>query len=108
MPSLHAISGCDAVSAFHGIGKATWLSTIQKKEEYLDALRLLRETLEVNDSVFNTLERLVRHLYGIQTEHGINNARYKKLSQGKTPDPQQLPATYDELQQHLKRCNYQS
>ena len=24
LPSLHAISGCDAVSAFHGIGKATW------------------------------------------------------------------------------------
>ena len=31
-----AISGCDAVSAFHGIEKAFWLSTIQKKEEYLD------------------------------------------------------------------------
>ena len=24
LPSLHAISGCDAVSAFHGIGKTTW------------------------------------------------------------------------------------
>ena len=36
LPSLHAISGCDAVSAFHDIEKATWLSTIQKKEEYLD------------------------------------------------------------------------
>ena len=35
-PSLHAISGCDAVSAFHGIEKACWLSKIQKKEEYLD------------------------------------------------------------------------
>ena len=36
LPSLHAISGCDAVIAFHGIEKAFWLSTIQKKEEYLD------------------------------------------------------------------------
>ena len=25
LPSLLAISGCDAVSAFHDIGKATWL-----------------------------------------------------------------------------------
>ena len=25
LPALHDISGCDAVSAFHGIGKATWL-----------------------------------------------------------------------------------
>ena len=63
LPSLHVISGCDAVCRFHGIGKFTWLSTIQKKEEYLDALRLLGETLEVDDSVFNTFERLVCHYY---------------------------------------------
>ena len=56
-----------------------------------DALRLLGETPEVDDSVFNTIERLMCHLYGMQAEHGINNARYKKFSQGKTPDPQQLP-----------------
>ena len=68
LPSLHATSGCDAVSAFHDIGKATWLSTIQKKEEYIDAWRLLGETLEVDDSVFNTIERLVCHLYGMQME----------------------------------------
>ena len=108
LSSLRAISGCDAVSTFHGIGKATWLSTIQKKKEYLNALRLLGETLEVDDSVFNTIERLVFHLYSMQTEHGINNARYKKFSQGKTPDLQKLPPTHDELQQHVKRCNYQS
>ena len=81
---------------------------IQKKEEYLDALRLLVETLEVGDSVFNTIERLVCRLYGMQTENGINNARYKKFNQGKTPDPQQLPPTHNELKQHVKRCNYQS
>ena len=56
LPSLHPISGCDTVSAFYGIEKATWLSKIQKKEEYLDALRLLGETLELDDSVFNTIE----------------------------------------------------
>ena len=55
LPSLHAVSGCDAVNAFHGIIKATWLSTIQKKDEYMDALRLLGETLEVDFSVFNTI-----------------------------------------------------
>ena len=43
----------------------------------------------------------------MRTEHGIKNARYKKFSQGKTPDPQQLPPTHDELQQYAKRCNYQ-
>ena len=37
LPSLHAISGCDTVSAFYGIGKAKWITTVEKKEEYLDA-----------------------------------------------------------------------
>ena len=27
LPSVHAISSCDSVSAFNGIGKAKWLST---------------------------------------------------------------------------------
>ena len=108
LPSLHAFSGCDAVSPFHGTGKANWLSAIQKKEEYMYSLRLLGESPEVDDSVFNTIERLVCHLYGMPMEHRINNARYKKFSQGKTPDTQQLPPTHDELQRHVKRCNYQS
>ena len=51
-----------------------------QKEDDLDALRRLIETLKVDDSIFNTIERLVCHLYCVQKKHGINNARYKKLS----------------------------
>ena len=101
MPSLHVISGCNAVCTFHGIRKSTWLSTIQKKEECLDALRLLGETLEVDNGIFNTIERLVYHLYGKQTEHRISNAQYKKFSQGKTPNPQQLSPTHNQLQSYV-------
>ena len=71
-------------------------------------MRLLGETLELDDGVVNTIERLVCHLYGMQTEQGINNARYKKFSQGKTPDPRQLPPIHNEFQHHVQRCNYQS
>ena len=95
LPSLYAISGSDAASAFPGIGKATWLSTIQKKAEYMDALRLLRKTLEVDDSVLHTIERLMCRLYGMQTEHRIQS-RQKSRSTATTP-------THDELQQHVKR-----
>ena len=56
--------------------------------------------------MFSTLERLLCHLYGTQTVHGANNIWYKKFSQGKTPDQQQLPPTHDKLQQNVKRCNY--
>ena len=68
LSSLHTISECDTVSAFHGIGKTTWLSMIQKKEGCLEVLRQLVETLEVNSSVFNTIKSLVCHMYRRNTE----------------------------------------
>ena len=47
LPSLHATSDCDSVSAFSGTGKAGWLSALEKREEYMNAMRLLREILKV-------------------------------------------------------------
>ena len=57
LPSLHAISGCDSVNACNGIGKAKWLSTLEKREEYMNAMRLLGESLEVTESLFTIIER---------------------------------------------------
>ena len=106
--SLHAISGCDAVSAFNGIGKAKWLSTLEKQEEYMNAMRLLGESLEVTESLFAVIERMVCNLYGMPEESDINIASYKKVCRAKTPEPHQLPPTKDELLQHVKQVNCQS
>ena len=51
LSSLHAFSGCDAVSAFNGIGKIKWLSAVEKREEFMDAMRLLGESLQINESL---------------------------------------------------------
>ena len=96
LPSLHAISGCDSVSAFHGLGKGKWLSTLSKKEEYVEAMRLLGESLQINENLFCTIERMVCHLYGMPEEHDIDNARYKIFCRSKTPEPYQLPPTKDD------------
>ena len=40
---LPAISDCDAVSALNEIGKLKWLSTLEKRTEFMDAMRLLGE-----------------------------------------------------------------
>ena len=74
----------------------------------MDVLRLLGETFDVDESVLSTIERLMSHLYGMQMEHRVNNTQYRKFIQGKAPDPQELHLTHDELQQYVKRCNYQS
>ena len=108
LPSLHAISGCDAVSAFYGIGKAKWITTAEKKEEYLDAMRLLGETLTISNSLFQTIQAMICHLYGMPEETDVNKVWYKRFRKASTPEPQQLPPTQDELLQHVKRANYQS
>ena len=59
LPSLHAISGCDAVSAFHGIGKATWLSKIQKKEEYIKNLGIFPLFVILVCKIFGLLNWLI-------------------------------------------------
>ena len=106
--ALHVISDCDLVSAFNGIGKAKSLSTLEKREECMNAMRLLGETLEVTEGLFAITERMVCHLYGMPEESDLNSARYKKFCRAKTPEPHQLPPTRDELLQSVKRANYQS
>lgn len=108
LPALHAISGCDAVSAINGIGKAKWLATIQKKEEYVNSISQLGDRLSVTEDVLATTEKMVCHLYGMPGETNINEVRYKKFCKEKTPEPHQLPPTRDELTQHVKRASYQA
>ena len=38
LPVLHAVSGCDFVSAVNGKGKARWLSTVQKKDVFFERI----------------------------------------------------------------------
>ena len=106
LPSLHANSGFDSGSAFNGIRKAMWLSTLEKREEYMNAMRLLGESLEVTESLFATIEKMVCHLYGMSEESDINSARCKKFCRAKTPEPHNLFPTKEELLQHVKRANY--
>ena len=108
LPSLHAISGCDSVSAFNGIGKAKWLSTMEKREEHMNVMTLLGESLEVTESLFAIIKIVVCHLHQMPEESNINIASYKKFCRAKTTEPYQPPPTKDELLQHVKRANYQS
>ena len=56
LPAVQAISRCDAVSAFHGIGKATCLLTVLIKEEYLKTFGLIKETIESTTLLFRPLK----------------------------------------------------
>ena len=102
VPSLHALSGCDSVSAINGIGKGKWLKTVTKSDEYIFAIQVLGEDIVVDKSTTDVIEKLFCHLYGMPEENEINDARYRKFCKNKIPEPQQLPPTKDELLQHVK------
>lgn len=106
LPALHAISGCDSVSAFHGIGKAKWVKLMDKEEHRL-ALALLGEDIDVPENVSKAIEVIVCELYGT-TESCINEARFKIFCRKSMPDPSMLPPTKGELQLHIERANYQT
>ena len=62
LPTLHAFSGCDAVSAFNGIAKIKWLSAVEKREEFMDAMKLLGESLQLNESLVAATEQFFCHI----------------------------------------------
>ena len=107
LPGLHAFSGCDSTSAFHGIGKVKWLNLVKSHELYCDALCLLGENSIVQDAIFDTIEQMVCTAYGFENEVNIDDIRYKKCCGKEFPDPIRLPPTKDELKQHIQRSNYQ-
>ena len=89
LPALHGISGCDSVSAVYGKGKEKCLSTVQKKEEYLQSVSELGDKIRINADVFQKIEKLFCHLYGMPHETSTNETRYRTFCMENTSEPHQ-------------------
>ena len=87
LPGLHAFSGCDPMSAFHGIGKVKWLSLVKSHKLYCDALCILGEIPIVQDAISDTIEQMVCTAYGFENKVNIDDVRYKKCCGKEFPDP---------------------
>ena len=75
LPPLHALSGCNSVSAINGIGKGKWLKTVIKSDRYIFAIQALGKDIVVDEITTNVIEKLFCHLYGMPEENEILNAR---------------------------------
>ena len=106
---FHAFTGCDTVSAFHGIGKktawATWKALPHMTSTFL---ALSSRPQEVTDDNFKNLERFVIAMYdkGCSSVH-INDARKALFCQKGRPI-ERIPPTAGTLQQHIHRAAYQA
>ena len=84
------------------------MSTVQKKEECLQSVCQLGDTIRINADVFQKIAKLSCHLYRMPDEPNIKETRYRKFCIENTPESHQLPRTKVELTQHTIRANYQA
>ena len=80
----------------------------KKHEIFCDALCLLGESLDIEETVYDVIEQMVCTAYGFENVANINEVGYWKCCSKQFPDPPKIPQTRDELRQHVKRVNYQA
>ena len=109
LPSVHAITGCDSVSSFSGIGKKTALTTL--KENIDEVIEIFQfgdsASLDLQDECVEAAIKFVCLLYDKKAKDAdINGLRYTLFSK-KNLSVDKLPPTLDALTLHLRRAAYQ-
>lgn len=104
LPAYHALTGCDTVSQFCGLGKKTTWKTFKDHACLLNMLGIGTLT----SATIEMVEMFICRLYSPMTsDPKINDVRYKLFLKG-TKDPEKLPPTQQSLLQHIKRAHHQS
>ena len=108
LPSLHAITGCDSVSAFATKGKKKAFDIVQLYPSLRQIVGSLGERVPASDEDLNKLEQFVCALYNDHRCNSVNELRYKLFCKSKNQQSHQLPPTKAALKNHLRRANYQA
>ena len=104
LPAYHALTGCDTVSQFCGLGKKSSWKTFKEHTCLLDMLGIG----DLSNTTIEMIEIFIFRLYSPTTsDQKINDVRYKLFLKG-TKDPEKLPPTQQSVLQHIKRAHYQS
>lgn len=80
---LHAFSGCDSVSAFHGKGKKKIFHLVKQNKEFQGACAALGTDTTIHDDVSDKLQTLVCKLYNAKCT-SLNAAKYDMFQLKKT------------------------
>ena len=105
----HAISGCDTVGAYHGIGKGTVVKML-KAGHKLSAIEDLDSS---HEEVMRQATKFISACYGYPNSRSLFEARLlvlaKKNGKAVTSAPKlcAIPPTTEALQENVKRAHYQ-
>lgn len=108
LPSLHAITGCDSVSAFATKGKKKAFQIVQLFPSLRQIVGSLGERVPASDEDLSKTEQFVCALYNDHRCNSVNELRYKLFCKSKNLQSHQLPPTKAALKNHLRRANYQA
>ncbi len=108
---LHALTGCDSVSAFSGRGKLRPLKLMLKERKFQDSLVELGKEWVVPCELFSILQEFICRMYSAQVSNidEVNELRFQlfRLRNGNI-ESGQLPPCEDCLYLHMQRANYQT
>ena len=105
LPGMHALTGCDTVSAFVGKGKVAALKLVQTNPDISTTLAKLSHSFGVPNEKMVSVERFVCHLYGSKKVTSIDELRYATFCAKKgNIESQNLPPCQNTLRKHIIPC----
>ena len=108
LPVIHALSGCDSTSSFHGQGKKRWLTAMVNYPAVLDGIMDIgQHPVDIEDEAVKSVHQAVSVIYCGKLMNNTNDARYDLFSK-KGLSSEKLPPTSDALYMHIRRVNYQT
>lgn len=120
MLGLHALTGCDSVSCFKGMGKVKPLKLLIKSPTYCDALKHLGDDWDLDESVIDGCEKFTCAIYGKPKCTSVDEVRHMMLTSkchgnltvpsltSNTVDMARFPPSRSCLREHVARANYQT
>ena len=105
---LHAVTGCDTVSAFASKGKSKAFKMLMKNGKYVRAFMNIGISWNVSSELFSVIEEFVCDLYGKKMKN-VNLLRYEMYyAKGGKIEPEDLLPCHSSLKLHVTRANYQA
>ena len=104
--AFHAITGCDTVSQFAGIGKQSAWKTFHSC--FPELHQRLGDNSPVDEKVLSDAEAFVCKMYNKSTDEVLINKERSAAFRKAKKSLDSLPPTKDALHLHIKRANYQT
>jgi len=109
LPFVHAMSGCDTISAFFGIGKVKAMKVIEKSKELQVKTTIFGHQDVSKENMTDVGEQFILSLYGARDSvQSLNELRYLNMMSTRYVPFERLPPTTRSAYFHCLRVHLQT